>query len=406
MLSDLTSDQHDPSRCGHCGVPLAGRFTPCPSCHQWPHESLAARAAPRSSLQVPLHEPLNDSQPLVDSRLPIRKIWSPSSRALVNPYEFVEKPVVAVPTYQRLRQPLVLAASVLVVTSAVYLGFIRSNDSKVGTPIGVSGKVQTQSVAPLAVLPQKSAPAGAQRSATAPPQKPATILAQKPVAAAPQKPVTALAQKPVVTLPQKPVAALAQQPVAALPQKPVATVAAQKPTTVAALRPAPARSPPIPPPAASPPLARRVASVEPGAKSDSGGQSGKPPDKVRADVSRHLRAARANLQENNLSATKARLAAAIAAQPDNRDALNIRSTLSAREQQRDALLSLARGCGYIARWTCVSHNAGTALQIDSSSKEAQRLVTLAQRETELQMPPAAEPAPESVPDTRDLTSHH
>ncbi|MFM0296608.1 MULTISPECIES: hypothetical protein [Paraburkholderia] len=326
----------------------------------------------------------------MDRRLPIRKIWSPSSRALVNPYEFVEKPVVAVPTYQRLRQPLVLAASVLVVTSAVYLGFIRSNDSKVGTPIAVSGKVQTQRVAPLAVLPQKSAPAGAQRSATATPQKPATILAQKPV----------------VTLPQKPVAAPAQQPVAALPQKPVATVAAQKPTTVAALRPAPARSPPIPPPAASPPLARRVASVEPGAKSDSGGQSGKPPDKVRADVSRHLRAARANLQENNLSATKARLAAAIAAQPDNRDALNIRSTLSAREQQRDALLSLARGCGYIARWTCVSHNAGTALQIDSSSKEAQRLVTLAQRETELQMPPAAEPAPESVPDTRDLTSHH
>lgn len=398
MLSDLTSDQHDPSRCGHCGVPLAGRFTPCPSCHQWPHESLGARAAPRSSLQVPLHEPLNDSQPLVDSRLPIRKIWNPSSRALVNPYEFVEEPVVAVPTYQRLRQPFVLTASVLVVTSAVYLGFIRSNDSKVGAPIGVSGKVQTQSVAPLAVLPQKSAPAGAQRSATAPPQKPATILAQKPVVAVPQKPVAAAPQKPVV--------ALAQQPVAALPQKPVASVAAQKPTTVAALRPAPARSPPIPPPAASPPLARRVASVDPGAKSDSGGQSGKPPDKVRADVSRHLRAARANLQENNLSATRARLAAAIAAQPDNRDALNIRSTLSAREQQRDALLSLARGCGYIARWTCVSHNAGTALQIDSSSKEAQRLVTLAQRETELQMPPAAEPAPESAPDTRDLTSHH
>jgi hypothetical protein len=342
----------------------------------------------------------------VDSRLPIRKIWSPSSRALVNPYEFVEEPVVAVPIYQRLRQPLVLAASVLAVTSAVYLGFIRSNDSKVGTPIAVSGKVQTQRVAPLAVLPQKSAPAGAQRSATAPPQKPATILAQKPVAAAPQKPVAALAQKPVVALPQQPVAAPAQQPVAPLPQKPVATVAAQKPTTVAALRPAPARSPPIPPPAASPPLARRVASVDPGAKSDSGGQSGKPPDKARADVSRHLRAARANLQENNLSATRARLAAAIAAQPDNRDALNIRSTLSAREQQRDALLSLARGCGYIARWTCVSHNAGTALQIDSSSKEAQRLVTLAQRQTELQLPPAAEPAPEPAPDTRDLTSHH
>ena len=35
---------------------------------------------------------MDDSQPLVDSRLPARKIWNPSSRALVNPYEFVEEP--------------------------------------------------------------------------------------------------------------------------------------------------------------------------------------------------------------------------------------------------------------------------------------------------------------------------
>jgi hypothetical protein len=166
------------------------------------------------------------------------------------------------------------------------------------------------------------------------------------------------------------------------------------------------RSPPIAPPADTPPLSRRVASVGPEAKRNPGGQSGNPPDQPRADVSRHLRAARANLQQNNLSATRARLAAAIAAQPDNRDALVMRSTVSQREQQRDALLSLARGCGYIARWTCVSHNAGTALQIDSSSKEAQRLVTLAQRETELQMPPPAEPAPEPPPDTRDVAIHH
>jgi hypothetical protein len=183
-------------------------------------------------------------------------------------------------------------------------------------------------------------------------------------------------------------------------------VAGQRATTVAALRSAPVRSPPIPPPPASPPLPRRVASVGPEAKRNQGNQPGNPPDKPRADVSRNLKAACANLQHNNLSATRARLAAAIAAQPDNRDALNMRSTVNAREQQRDALLSLARGCGYIARWTCVSHNAGTALQIDSSSKEAQRLVTLAQRETELQMPPPAEPAPKPPPDTRDLTSHH
>jgi hypothetical protein len=123
-------------------------------------------------------------------------------------------------------------------------------------------------------------------------------------------------------------------------------------------------------------------------------------------VSRHLRAARANLQENNLAATKTRLAAAIAAQPDNRDALRMRSTVSTREQQRDALLSLARGCGYIGRWTCVSRNASTALEIDASSKEAQRLVTLATRESELQIAPPVETPPELMPDPRDLITHH
>ena len=336
---------------------------------------------------------MDDPQPLVDSRLPARKIWNPSSRALVNPYEFIEEPVVAVTAYQRLRQPLVLGASALVVTSAVYLGFIHSNDSNVGTPIAVSGKVQTQHVAPLAVIPQNPTAAVAQRSAPAATQKPATVVVQKPAAVATHKPATAVAQKP------------AAAPSAAAP-KPAASVAAQRGTTVAAARSAPVRSPPIPPPAASPPLPRRVASVDPDAKRNPGGQSGNPPDQPRADVSRHLRAARANLQQNNLSATRARLAAAIAAQPDNRDALNMRSTVSAREQQRDALLSLARGCGYIARWTCVSRNAGTALQIDSSSKEAQRLVTLAQRETELQLPPPAESAPEPAPDLRDVISHH
>jgi hypothetical protein len=336
---------------------------------------------------------LDDPQPLVDRRLPVRRIWSPSSRALINPYEFIEEPVVAVSAYQRLRQPLMVGASVLVVTSAVYLGFIHSNDSNVGTPIAVSGKVQTQNVPPLVVIAPKSAAVVAQRPAPAGSQKSATIVAEKPAVVAAQKPATVIAQKPAT-------ASRVNAPKAA------SAIAAQRATTVVAGQSAPVRSPSIPPPAASPPLSRRVASADPEAKRNPGGQSGNPTDQARADVSRHLRAARANLQQNNLAATRARLAAAIAAQPDNRDALNLRSTVNQREQQRDALLSLARGCGYIARWTCVSHNAGTALQIDSSSKEAQRLVTLAQRETELQLPPPAEPAPEPMSDMRDVTSHH
>ncbi|MFM0395453.1 hypothetical protein [Paraburkholderia phytofirmans] len=362
---------------------------------------------------------MDDSQPLVDSRLPARKIWNPSSRALVNPYEFVEEPEVAVSAYQRLRQPLVLGASVLVVTSAVYLGFIHSNDSDVGTPIAVSGKVQTQHVAPLVVIPQKPAATVAQRPAPAAAQKPAIVAGQKPATVAAQKPAAAVVQKPATVVAQKPTIVVVQKPAIAPPsaaaQKPAVTATAQRATTattattaksIAAVRPAPLRSPPIPPPEAPPPLPRRVASVGPEAKRNPGGQSGNPPEQPRADVSRHIKAARANLQQNNLSATRARLAAIIAVQPNNRDALNMRTALSTREQQRDALLSLARGCGYIARWTCVSHNAGTALQIDSSSKEAQRLVTLAQRETELQIPPPVEPAPEPAPDMRDVSNHH
>ncbi|SMG44363.1 hypothetical protein [Paraburkholderia susongensis] len=84
----------------------------------------------------------------------------------------------------------------------------------------------------------------------------------------------------------------------------------------------------------------------------------------------------------------------------------MRSEVSTLEQQRDALLSLARGCGYVGHWDCASRNAGEALQIDSSSKEARRLVTLATHETELQIAPPADAPPSPPYDTRDLLSHH
>ncbi|OAJ51556.1 hypothetical protein A6V36_16160 [Paraburkholderia ginsengiterrae] len=170
-------------------------------------------------------------------------------------------------------------------------------------------------------------------------------------------------------------------------------------------------APPVPPTAVrratSVANVATVASISPEAARNPGSRTAaNQPDKPRVDVSRHIRAARIDLQANNLTATKARLSAAIAAQPDNRDALNMRSTVRTREQQRDALLSLARGCGYIAHWNCVAHNAGIALNIDSSSKEAQRLAALAKRETQLQMPPPAEPVAEQPPETRDVSGHH
>ncbi|MDR6468817.1 MULTISPECIES: hypothetical protein [Paraburkholderia] len=129
-------------------------------------------------------------------------------------------------------------------------------------------------------------------------------------------------------------------------------------------------------------------------------------EKARADLSRHLRAARASLQNNNLSATKVRVAAAMVVQPQSREAQNLRAAINTREQQRDALLSLARGCGYIARWDCVSRNAGSALEIDSSSREARHLVTLAMQESALASVQAVESEPSPAPDTRDINAHH
>ena len=112
-----------------------------------PVDSLGARRAPPPSLKVPLKDPLTST---ADARQPgcrRRKIWNPSSRALTNPYAVHSRARRSpCPSCSRLRQPLVLGVSMLLVTSAVYLGFIHSNDSDVGTPIAVSGKVKTQHV--------------------------------------------------------------------------------------------------------------------------------------------------------------------------------------------------------------------------------------------------------------------
>jgi hypothetical protein len=92
--------------------------------------------------------------------------------------------------------------------------------------------------------------------------------------------------------------------------------------------------------------------------------------------------------------------------------------LNTREQERDALLSLARGCGYVGQWKCVSRTAGDALQIDSSSKEARHLATLAMHVSMLQITPAVESSAETTsapepavtrapdPDTNDPATHH
>lgn len=324
MLSDMTSDLHDFPPCGHCGAPLGGRFAFCPACNAGPVDSLDVCPGTASPLKVPLsHTP-----PMLVPPYRAPKLWRAPSRALAHPYDSMSEGPVTIPVYQRLRRPLVQGASMIVVASAVYLGFIHSNDTSVGTPIAVSGKITTQPVTP-------------------PPQVAVHAQRAGPVHAAPMPPAVVVAPAP-----------------------------------------------------------RRVATASSNAAHNLGSQISSQQDKPRVDVSRHLYAARADLVENNLSATKARLAAAISVDPGNRDALRMRATVTEREQQRDALLNLARGCGYIARWDCVSHNAGNALQVDASSKEAQRLVTLAARETGLAIVTPSEPAPAPEPADPTISINH
>ncbi|MFM0737797.1 hypothetical protein PQQ51_11195 [Paraburkholderia xenovorans] len=338
------------------------------------------RHPPGSQLKVPLsHTPLSHTPPILAARLPAPKIWGSSSRALTDPYYVTPEPELdleTLPRSQKLRRPVALGASLVVVVSAVYLGFIHSNDAAVGTPIAVSGKVQTQPVkSPLVVAQQTPAA----------PARP--LAAVRPVAPA---------ARPA---PVRPAPSLSSSPSSA-PTRQAPTPTA---TVTAATAPPARRAAPVRPTVSTTSTASRAQE----AKHNPATPADNPTDKARADASRQLRAARANLQQNNLSATRARVLAAIAAQPDNRDALNLRTTLAQREQQRDGLLSVARGCGYIARWTCMWQNAGNALQIDASSKEAQRLLTLAVRESELANAWTQEPeTAAATPDEHPSATHH
>jgi len=308
---------------------------------------------------------LTDARPPKARRLPARRVWNPT-RALANPYAAVEDAAIVQSTYQRMREPLALAASALIVASAVYVGFIHNQDSDAdGDPITVSGAISRPKSAPpvLAV----------QRPETAAPARATAVTAAPRVDTAPKLPAATTAESAALSsLPARrtaPAASAAGTPSAA-PAAAITTASAQA-----------KRNPDV-----APPLT--------------------PEEKARADLARHLRAARASLQNNNLSATKARVAAAIAVQPQSRDAQNLRAAVNTREQQRDALLSLARGCGHIGRWDCVSLNAGSALGIDSSSKEARHLMTLAAQESALDSARTIEPATDTAPDTRDINLHH
>jgi predicted Zn-dependent protease len=111
------------------------------------------------------------------------------------------------------------------------------------------------------------------------------------------------------------------------------------------------------------------------------------------------------LQKDNLTAAESHLSAALATQPKNQEALDMRTDLTGREQQRDAALDVARGCMYMERWNCAWHNAGNALVVDSGSAEAKSIIAQAMNEAQ---PPARAPvAPSSsVIQPHDPPYHH
>ncbi|MCG5076535.1 hypothetical protein [Paraburkholderia tagetis] len=65
--------------------------------------------------------------------------------------------------------------------------------------------------------------------------------------------------------------------------------------------------------------------------------------------------------------------AALAEQPGNDEAQQIRAELATREQERDSLLGSARLCAREGQWACAWNSAGHALSVDGSSREARKL---------------------------------
>ena len=154
----------------------------------------------------------------------------------------------------------------------------------------------------------------------------------------------------------------------------------------------------VPRPATSlPPDTRRDAVAKPNVNGN-----GKP-DEAHPEVAKNLQIARAMLQKDNLTAAEPHLSAILAAQPKNREALDMRADLTGREQRRDAALDVAHGCVYMGRWNCAWHNAGSALVIDSGSADAKSIIAQAMNEAQ---PPARAPAAPPIVGPHDPPDHH
>jgi hypothetical protein len=423
MLSDITSDQPDSIQCRHCGVTLAARLLSCPACGAnqadsrdpldwYPPASSSAKArlpASPASIAPQLAAPAAWNTPAgaEDDRF----------YAKHDPWDGPSRPS---------RLPFVGAlVTLLVLAVAGYFVFRPGSEVASVAPKAVSGSVTAQKAGQVAAVPAPvSAPAPAVVPAPAPAARVAGPVDVKPAASAPfvarqvEPPVSApKAVVPIQTAQNSTgLGSAAMRPSIAsgtvVQRSPaqssaVHASAAQTSATQTSARPtAQVSNPPAPKPAAVAKPAETLAAVPHPAvspatptKRDVAGN----PDQTHPDVTTNLQIAHAMLQRDNLAAAESRVAAVLAVQPKNRDALSMREDLSARQQQRDAALDLARGCAYMERWTCAWHNAGNALVIDSSSADAKRIVAQAMREAQSGSAPAPVPATDS---SREPPPHH
>ncbi|MFX1767391.1 hypothetical protein PWP93_33375 [Paraburkholderia sp. A1RI-2L] len=90
-----------------------------------------------------------------------------------------------------------------------------------------------------------------------------------------------------------------------------------------------------------------------------------------------LRHGHLNLARNNLWAARKNIAAALAVQPGNPEAQQMRADLVSREHERAYLLAYARLCARDGQWACARDNAAYALGVDASSRAARRLLSRA-----------------------------
>ena len=98
---------------------------------------------------------------------------------------------------------------------------------------------------------------------------------------------------------------------------------------------------------------------------------------ARSRVARELAIARSNLGRNSLWPARRAIMSALAAQPGNSGAQQMQAELAPREQERDSLLGHARQCARAGQWGCVREYARRAASVDTSSREAKRLLARA-----------------------------